>query len=114
MNGLERLRRFGVAGFGSHFLVFVAVSIVSLVLAAATDWRWLYWVPAGWGVLLLIHYLVYKASTVAERRIHRPAGEPRPGSNARIHIEGMRSDQTPDPPPDSGGRDRRPPRTPPG
>ncbi|MGD9617077.1 MAG: 2TM domain-containing protein [Alphaproteobacteria bacterium] len=107
MSGPERLKRFGVAGFGTHFLVFAAAAVASLALAAATDWRWLYWVPAGWGVLLLVHYLIYKASTMNESWIERRADEPRSKSDGRVHIEGLQSDQTRDASQAGGGRDRR-------
>jgi MFS family permease len=86
----ERLRRFGVAGFGTHFLVFAAASLACLALAAATDWRWLYWVPAGWGVLLLAHYLIYKASTVDQNWVDRRTEELRIKSYDRSQIEGIR------------------------
>jgi hypothetical protein len=108
MTGPERLMRLGAAGFGSHFLVFVAASVVILALAAATDWRWLYWVPAGWGVLLLVHYLIYKASTIDQRWVDERTEELRIKSYDRGHIESIRSEQGGDETPDGKGRDHRP------
>jgi MFS family permease len=102
----ERLRRFGVAGFGSHFLVFAAASLACLVLAAATDWRWLYWVPAGWGVLLLVHYLIYKASTIDQRWVDRRTEELRVKSYDRSHIDEIRARADPGKP-ENGDPGRR-------
>jgi hypothetical protein len=110
MNGPERLTRFGVASFGSHFLVFAAASFASLALAAAADWRWLYWVPAGWGVLLLVHYLIYKASTIDQSWVDRRTDELRIKSYDHSHIESIQSQSSEDaPPPAGGGRDHRSP-----
>lgn len=91
MNGFERLKRFGVAGFGTHFLVFAAASLAWLALAAATDWRWLYWVTAGWGALLLVHYLIYKASTIDQSWVDRRTEELRIKSYDRSQIEEIRA-----------------------
>lgn len=60
----ERAKHLIIASFGRHFLVFLAVCIGSLALAAATDWRWLYGVALGWGGFILLHFLLYKAATV--------------------------------------------------
>jgi hypothetical protein len=107
MNGPARLMRLGAAGFGSHFLVFVAASVAILALAAATDWRWLYWVPAGWGVLLLVHYLIYKARTVDQRWVDERTDELRLKSYDHSHIESIQSEQNRGVPPVSSGRDHR-------
>jgi hypothetical protein len=109
MNGPERLTRFDIPSFGSHFLIFAVASVASLALAAATDWRWLYWVPAGWGVLLLVHYLIYKASTVDQRWVEERTDELRIKSYDRSHIESIRSEQSRNDTPGSRGWDHRSP-----
>jgi len=93
MTPAERLMAQAVAGFRPHFLVFVVAAIGVLALAAATDWRWLYWVPLVWGLLLLVHYLVYKARTVDERWVDERTEELRLKSYDHDHIESIRSDR---------------------
>jgi hypothetical protein len=107
MNDPARPTRLGAAGFGSHFLVFVAASVAILALAAATDWRWLYWVPAGWGVLLLVHYLVYKAGTSDQRWGDERIDQLGSKSDAPGPIESIRPEQGRDDTPDGKARDHR-------
>jgi hypothetical protein len=80
---------------------------VILALAAATDWRWLYWVPAGWGVLLLVHYLVYKAGTSDQRWFDERTDQSRTKRDAPGPVEGIRSEQGGDDAPDGKARDHR-------
>lgn len=90
-NRAERLLELAVASFRPHFLVFLVAGIGVLALAAATDWRWMYWVPLVWGLLLLSHYLVYKARTVDERWVDERTEELHLKSYDRDHIQNIRS-----------------------
>lgn len=106
MSRTERLLGLAVASFRPHFLVFLAAAIGICALAAGTDWRWMYWVPLVWGVVLLIHYLVYKTRTVDERWVEQRTEELHLKSYDRDHIQSIRSAQGRDDTPggDTGGR----------
>ena len=106
MTGSERLKHLGVAGFRPHFLTFAAASVAIIALAAATDWRWLYRVLAGWGVLLLVHYLVHKTFKVDQRWVDNRTEELRLTSYDRSHIESIRSEPIEADTPGIKGRDR--------
>jgi hypothetical protein len=109
MTGPERLMRLGVASFGVHFLVFAAASFASLALAAGTGLHWLYWVPAGWGTLLLVHYLLYKVCTVDQRWADERTVELRLKSYDRSHIESIQAEQRRGDTPGSKDRNHRSP-----
>ena len=100
MTGPERAKRLVRAAFGPHFLIFLAVCVMVLGLAAATDWRWLYWVALGWGSLLLLHYLIYTAAAIDQRWVDERTEELRLRSYDRDQIQSIRSrhgsDRTPD------------------
>lgn len=91
MTQARRLTGLISASFGRHFLVFLTACLGVLALAAATGWRWLYWVPLAWGIGLLIHYLVYKANSVDERWVEERTEELRLKSYDHDHIESIRS-----------------------
>jgi hypothetical protein len=87
----ERLLAVAVASFRPHFLVFFAAALGILALAAATEARWMYWVPLVWGVPLLVHYLIYKARTVDERWVEERTEELHLKSYDRDHIQNIRA-----------------------
>ena len=91
MNQAERLLALAVSSFRRHFVVFLAAVLGVLVLSAATGWRWTYWVVMVWGVLLLLHYLIYKSRTVDERWVEERTEELHLKSYDRDHIDTIRS-----------------------
>ncbi len=91
MKRAERLLGLAVARFRVHFLVYLAAGIGVLGLAAATGWRWMSWVMLVWGILLLVHYLVYKTRTVDERWVEERTEELHLKSYDRDHIQSIRS-----------------------
>lgn len=102
MTEAERLLGQAVRLFRPHFLVFFAAAVAILAVAAATGWRWLYWIVMGWGGLLLIHYLIYKARTVDERWVEDRTEELHLKSYDRDHIQSIRTRQDQDDIPDRG------------
>lgn len=106
MTRAERLLELAVAGFRPHFLVFLAAGLAILGLAAATGWRWMYWVVMAWGTLLLVHYLVYKTRTVDERWVDERTEALNLKSYDRDHIENIRSRLGGDTPGADPGRPR--------
>jgi hypothetical protein len=103
-----RMMQLAASSFGPHFLVFVVAAVGVAFIAAATDWRWLYWVPLVWSLLLLVHYLFYKARTIDDRWVEERTDELRLKSYDRDHIETIRSNQGRDEV-RSGEPSRRPP-----
>ena len=91
MNQPERLLGLAVAGFRPHFLVYLATGLGMFALAAATGWRWMTWVMLVWGIVLLVHYLVYKTRTVDERWVEERTEELHLKSYDRDHIQNIRS-----------------------
>jgi hypothetical protein len=91
-----RLLGLAVRLFRPHFLVFLAAAATILALAAATGWAWLYWIVMGWGILLMVHYLVYKTRTVDERWVEERTEELHLKSYDRDHIQSIRTRQEQD------------------
>lgn len=85
------LLELAVAGFRLHFAVYLAAGLGFLALAAATGWRWMSWLMLVWGILLLVHYLVYKTRTVDERWVDQRTEELHLKSYDRDHIQNIRS-----------------------
>jgi hypothetical protein len=98
----ERLLGLAVRLFRPHFLVFFAAGAAIIALAAATGWHRLYWIVMGWGGLLLVHYLVYKARIIDERWVEERTEELHLKSYDRDHIQSIRAGQAQD---DIPGRD---------
>lgn len=66
---------------------------VNLLLNAAnwllsTDW-WAFWPLIGWGLVLGIHYLVYKSKRVDERWVEERTEDVRSKSYDRAHIDSI-------------------------
>lgn len=91
MTRAERLLALAVASFRMHFAVFFAATVAILGLAAVTGWRWMYWVAMVWGVLLMLHYLIYKTRTVDDRWVEERTEELHLKSYDRDHIDTIRS-----------------------
>lgn len=96
MTRAERLLGLAVASFRAHFAVFLAAAVAILALAAVAGWRWMYWVAMVWGLLLLLHYLVYKTRTVDERWVEERTEELHLKSYDRDHIDAIRARQAGD------------------
>ena len=91
MTRVERLANRAAGSFRPHFLIFFAAALAILAVAVAADWRWLYWLPLGWGIVLLVHYLVYKAHTVDDRWVEERTEELHLKSYDRDHIQSIRT-----------------------
>jgi MFS family permease len=87
---VERLLALAVTSFRPHFAVFLAAALGLLVLAVTTGWRWTYWTAMVWGILLLVHYLIYKTRTVDERWVAERTEELHLKSYDRDHIQNIR------------------------
>lgn len=91
MKRAERLLALAVAGFRPHFRVYLAAGLAAIALAAATGPRWPFWVMLVWGLVLLVHYLVYKTRTVDDRWVEERTEELHLKSYDRDHIQNIRS-----------------------
>jgi hypothetical protein len=89
----ERLLALAVSSFRAHFLVFLAAAAAILAVAAAMGWRWVYWPVMVWGIVLLVHYLVYKTGTVDDRWVDERTEELHLKSYDRDHIQSIRAQQ---------------------
>jgi hypothetical protein len=107
MNRAERLLDLAAARFRPHFLVYLGTALAMFALAAATGWRWMWWPMLVWGIVLLVHYLVYKTRTVDERWVDERTEELHLKSYDRDHIQSIRSTHGRDDTPggDPGRRD---------
>ena len=91
MKQAQRLLQLVLNRFRPHFVVYLAAGLGVLALATATGWRWLSWLMLVWGILLLIHYLIYKSHTVDERWVEERTEELHVKSYDRDHIQSIRS-----------------------
>lgn len=80
-----------VPTFRPHLLLFM---LVQVVLQGLNAWRgapwWGLWPLLGFGTLLLLHYLLYKAATVDERWAESRVQDLNVRSYDRSHIENLR------------------------
>lgn len=91
MKWAEPLFELAVARFRTHFLIYIAAGVGAVALTAATGWHGMSWLMLVWGILLLVHYLVYKTGTVDERWVEERTEELELKSYDRDHIESIRS-----------------------
>lgn len=57
---------------------------------AGGDW-WAFWPLIGWGLVLMIHYLVYKSKRVDERWVEERTEDVRSKSYDRAHIDSIQT-----------------------
>jgi hypothetical protein len=76
--------------FRHHAVAFVAVNALLHVANAfiGSSW-WAFWPFAAWGLILLAHYLVYRARRVDERWVEERTEEVRSKSYDRAHIDSI-------------------------
>lgn len=80
----------GRARWRMHLAAFCAVNagLHALNLYTGRPW-WAFWPLFAWGVLLAMHYLVWRSSTVDERWVEERTAELRLKSYDRGHIESI-------------------------
>jgi hypothetical protein len=76
--------------FRRHALVFLAVNALLHAINAYTGapW-WAFWPLVAWGMILLAHYLVYRARRVDERWVKERTEDVRSKSYDRAHIDAI-------------------------
>ncbi|HSH06207.1 MAG TPA: 2TM domain-containing protein [Burkholderiales bacterium] len=81
--------------FRRHFAVFLAVNLVltaaNVVMGA--PW-WAFWPLAIWSVALLVHYLVYKTSTIDDAWVDARVEDLRSKSYDLSHIDDIKRTPT--------------------
>jgi hypothetical protein len=78
-------------------MLYLAVVVALAALSVAgIDWHWAAWPMLAWAILLLIHYLLYKSSTVDEHWAEERVEELNLKSYDRSHIESIRERQDTD------------------
>lgn len=76
--------------FRRHLALFLGgnVALSAVNYFVGTGW-WAFWPLAAWSLILMIHFLRYKAATVDERWVDERTAELRIKSYDRDHIENI-------------------------
>jgi hypothetical protein len=76
--------------FRRHLLLFVAVNVVlhAINVYTGAPW-WAFWPLVVWSMILLAHYLVYRARRVDERWVKERTEDVRSKSYDRAHIDSI-------------------------
>jgi hypothetical protein len=81
--------------FRHHAVAFVVVNALLHVanVFVGASW-WAFWPLAGWSVILLAHYLVFRARRVDERWVEERTDDVRSKSYDRAHMDSIESRYT--------------------
>jgi len=78
-------------GFRRHFAAFLLVNLAltGTNIAMGAPW-WAFWPLAIWGVPLVVHYLIYKASTIDDAWVDARVEDLRSKSYDLSHIDDIK------------------------
>ena len=82
--------------FALHRLAFVLVNgaLTAVNIAAGPPW-WAFWPLAAWGLVLTVHFLIHRASTVDEAWVDARANDLRERSYDQGHIDDIHAQPAP-------------------